>query len=188
MSVVMLDAKSIYALMTESLNQHKYFNNSKNVNGILMISKTGSLLMSKFNNRQTINNNNNNTGSNASVLNFISLLIASNYSQEEIVVEKLSDGNLIGIQSYEINLDLTNNGNSHETNNNDEDNNGNGDNDDDESSDLNQQLYNMCCCNIPNSDLILVYLSKIDQLELGALKIIISNDIQLYKDLYGYKE
>lgn len=157
----MLDAKSIYDLMTEILKHHQYFDNSKNVNGILLISKTGSLLMSKFDRNKA----------NASVLNFISLLIASNYSQEEIVVEKLKDENLIGIQSYEINLNLNNSTNA----------------EGEEEAETNQQLFNMCCSNIPKSDLILVYLSKIDQLELGALKMIISRDIPLYKDLFGYK-
>ncbi|XBW36910.1 hypothetical protein QEN19_002489 [Hanseniaspora menglaensis] len=163
MSAQMLDARSIYNLIGETLKTHKYFGSSKNVNGVLLISKTGSLLMSRF---STQNNEN------LSVLNFISLLIASNYSQEEIVVEKLLDGNFIGIQSYEINLNLTNNAEVREG---------------EEEDDISQQLYNMCCTNIPKSDLILVYLSKIDQLELGALKIIISKDVQLYGDLYGYK-
>lgn len=147
--------------MTEILKNHQYFDSSKNVNGILLISKTGSLLMSKFDQNKA----------NTSVLNFISLLIASNYSQEEIVVEKLKDENLIGVQSYEINLNLNNSTNA----------------EGEDELETNQQLYNMCCSNIPNSDLVLVYLSKIDQLELGALKIIISRDIPLYRDLFGYK-
>lgn len=147
-----LNAKALHTVFKESIKQHKYYNNSKNLNGILLLTKTGTLLFNTFDDvEKTVSND---------ILNFISLLIASNYSQEEIVIEKVED-KLIGIQTYEINLNLNSN---------------------------NQQLlYNMCCCNIPDSDLILVYLSKIDQLELGALKMIITADIELYKTLHGYK-
>ncbi|SGZ38548.1 uncharacterized protein HGUI_00748 [Hanseniaspora guilliermondii] len=146
-----INAKALHTVFKESIKQHKYYNNSKNLNGIMLLTKTGTLLFNTFDDSKTVSND---------ILNFISLLIASNYSQEEIVIEKIND-KLIGIQSYEINLNLNSN---------------------------NQQLlYNMCCCNIPDSDLILVYLSKIDQLELGALKMIITTDIDLYTSLYGYK-
>lgn len=146
-----INAKALHTVFKESIKQHKYYNNSKNLNGIMLLTKTGTLLFNTFDDSKTVSND---------ILNFISLLIASNYSQEEIVIEKIND-KLIGIQSYEINLNLNSN---------------------------NQQLlYNMCCCNIPDSDLILVYLSKIDQLELGALKMIITTDIDLYTSLHGYK-
>ncbi|CAI8500888.1 unnamed protein product [Hanseniaspora opuntiae] len=146
-----INAKALHTVFKESIKQHKYHNKSKNLNGILLLTKTGTLLFNTFDDSKTVSND---------ILNFISLLIASNYSQEEIVIEKVSD-KLIGIQTYEINLNLNSN---------------------------NQQLlYNMCCCNIPDSDLILVYLSKIDQLELGALKMIITTDIDLYTSLYGYR-
>lgn len=146
-----INAKSLHTVFKESIKQHKYHNKSKNLNGILLLTKTGTLLFNTFDDSKTVSND---------ILNFISLLIASNYSQEEIIIEKSND-KLIGIQTYEINLNLNSN---------------------------NQQLlYNMCCCNIPDSDLILVYLSKIDQLELGALKMIITTDIDLYTSLYGYR-
>ncbi|KAL6949224.1 hypothetical protein ACO0OE_001306 [Hanseniaspora uvarum] len=151
-TATILDAKALHSVFKESIKQHKYYNNSKNLNGILLLTKTGTLLFNTFDDREkTVSND---------ILNFISLLIASNYSQEEIVIEKVEE-KLIGIQTYEINLNLNSN---------------------------NQQLlYNMCCCNIPESDFILVYLSKIDQLELGALKKIITADINLYKSLHGYQ-
>lgn len=146
-----INAKALHSVFKESIKQHKYHRQSKNLNGILLLTKTGTLLFNTFEDSKTVSND---------ILNFISLLIASNYSQEEIVIEK-RNGKLIGIQTYEINLNLNSN---------------------------NQQLlYNMCCCNIPDSDLILVYLSKIDQLELGALKMIITADIDLYTSLYGYR-
>ena len=151
-TATILDAEALHSVFKESIKQHKYYNSSKNLNGILLLTKTGTLLFNTFDDREkTVSND---------ILNFISLLIASNYSQEEIVIEKVEE-KLIGIQTYEINLNLNSN---------------------------NQQLlYNMCCCNIPESDFILVYLSKIDQLELGALKKIITADINLYESLHGYK-